>query len=64
LEHPPSNAGAGGRNRFLFLGLVFLGEVQPAAALAHLPEARMLAFAEAVEISLGGVASQTAIYAP
>ena len=41
LEHPPVYAGADGRIRFLFLGFVFLWEVQPAAALAHLPQTWM-----------------------
>ena len=36
-------------------------EVQPAAALTHLPQAWMLTLAEAVEISLGGVTFQAAV---
>ena len=46
---------------FYFLVFIFLWEVQPAAALTHLPQAWMLTLAEAVEISLGGVAPQAAV---
>ena len=39
-----------------------LWEVEPAAAFAYLPQARMFALAEAVEIGFGRVALQSAEY--
>ena len=47
--------GAVGRFWVLFLRLFLFrkGKVEPAAALAHLPQAWMVAFAEVVEIALG-----------
>ena len=42
-----------------YLGL-FLGEIEPAAAFAHLPKSGMLAFTKAVEISLGRITLQSA----
>ena len=53
LEHPPLYAGAVGRNRILFCSIVLFRKVEPAAAFTDFPQARMVAFAKAVEIGFG-----------
>ena len=50
MEYPPLYAGAFGRIRFLFLGSFFFGKVDPATAFTNLPQTRLVAFTEAVEI--------------
>lgn len=47
---------------FYSVVLFFFREVEPAAAFTYLPQARMVALAEAVEIGFGRVALQSAEY--